>query len=137
MSQSCQGQADHLCADPDASFIEGFDGDFIPFADFAQHIPVRNTTLLEDQLTGGGRANPELVFLLTDSDPGEVTLDQEGRDAAIAGLGLGVRKENKQAASLALVVQSLRPVISNWSPLSSALVVRAKASLPAPGSDRA
>src|SRR4051794_5988772 len=61
-------EAEHLGTDPDTPFVQGLDGDFVAFARFAESSSVRNRTVLEEQLTGATRPDPQLVFLPADGE---------------------------------------------------------------------
>ena len=82
------GDAHHLGADPDASFVEGLDGDLVALADLAQDVLARDADALQDQLASGGRADAELVLLLAHREPGEVALHQEGGDPLVVLRGV-------------------------------------------------
>ncbi len=61
-------QAEHLRGDADAAFVQSFDGDFIAFADFAHDLTFADGDIFEDQFAGGGSADAEFVFFLTDAE---------------------------------------------------------------------
>ena len=90
-------QTDHLRADTDAPFVERLDRDLVALADFANHVRLGNLAIVENQLAGGRRANPELVFFLPDLKSGEFALDQERRDAFVAGFGIHIGEKQEQA----------------------------------------
>ena len=58
--------------------------------DLAEHVVCGHLTVLEDQLAGVGAAHAELVQLLRGAKPVHAALDQERRDAARAGRGIGL-----------------------------------------------
>ena len=64
-------------------------------ADRAEHVLLRHLAILEHELAGVGAAHAELVELLRGREALEALLDQEGGDAARAGLrvGLGIDHE--------------------------------------------
>ena len=47
------GESHQLGTDADAPFVQGFDGDFIAFAEFTEKIFFGNTALVHDQFAGG------------------------------------------------------------------------------------
>jgi hypothetical protein len=94
--------SDHLRADTDASFVQSFDGDFIAFAEFSEHVLLRHFAIFENQFRGRRGANAELVFLLADSKSFEAFLDDEGRDAAITGFGICVSEQHEDFGFLAV-----------------------------------
>ena len=52
--------------------------------------------MLEQQLAGARRANPELVFLLADREAGHAALDDERGDPAVARLRVEVREDDEE-----------------------------------------
>src|SRR5690606_13109080 len=78
----------HVGTAPDAGF--GI------VADAAQHVLGRDLAVVEDQLAGGAAAHAHLVELLRHREAGEVLFDEEGGDAARAGLEvvLGIDDED-------------------------------------------
>ena len=62
--QRAARQPDHLRADGDAPFVQRLDGDLVALAHLAHHVLARHAAVVQDQLAGGRRAQPELVLLL-------------------------------------------------------------------------
>src|SRR5262245_30221633 len=77
-------EPDHLCADADASFVQGFYCHLVSLADLTEHVPRRHAAVVEDDFAGAARPDPELVFLLPERDARPLPLDDKRRDAAIA-----------------------------------------------------
>src|SRR5262249_25624419 len=88
---------DHLRADSDSALIQRFNGNLVAFSRLAEHIRLRNPAILQDQLTGAGGANAELVFFFPDGKSGEVALYQESRNPFIPLIGIEIRKNNKNS----------------------------------------
>ena len=107
---SAAGQADHLRADADAAFVQRFDGDLVALAGLAQHVFFGHAAVFENQFAGGRGADAELVFFLANGKSGKIFFDQKCGDAFVSGGGIDGGEEHKQPASLALVIQSLRPL---------------------------
>ena len=59
-------------------------------ADLAEHVLFRHLAILEHQLAGIGAAHAELVELLRGGKSLHALLDDEGGDAARAGVGIGL-----------------------------------------------
>ena len=94
-------EADHLRADADAAFVQRLDRDLVALADLAEHVRARHAAVFEDQLAGAARADAELVFLLADREPGEPALDDERRDAAVAGGRIDRREDDEEVGLVA------------------------------------
>jgi hypothetical protein len=62
----------------------------------AQHVGRRHFDVLEHQLAGVAAAHAQLVELLRDGEALHALLDQEGRDAARAQLGLGLGVDHQR-----------------------------------------
>ena len=86
-----------LRGDADAAFVEGFDGDLVAFADLAEDVGGGDAAVVEEELAGGGGADAELVFFLADGETGGVALDEEGRDAFVAGGGVDGGEDDEEA----------------------------------------
>src|SRR5688500_14271128 len=95
-------QTDHLGADADPPFVERFDRDLVAFSRLAEHVGPRDVTVLEQQLARTAGADPELVFLLADGEPGEAALDDEGSDAAVAGVRIQRREDDEDVRFVAV-----------------------------------
>ena len=110
------GQADHLRADPDASFVQRLDRDLVAFAGLAEDVRARDQALLEQQLARAAGANPELVLLLANGEPGDAALDEKRGDAAVPGFRVDVRKDNEQVGFVAVgdpqLAAAQRPVVA-------------------------
>ncbi len=91
------GEAEELGGDADAAFVEGLDGDLVAFADFAEDVGGGNAAVVEEELAGGGGADAELVFFLADGEAWRVALDEEGRDALVAGRGVDGGEDDEEA----------------------------------------
>ena len=101
----------------------------------AQHVLGRHLDVLEHQLAGVAAAHAELVELLRDREALHALLDQEGRDAARAELGLGLGIDHQRVgvrpvgdphlAAVEQVVAALAPAAFSFIEMTS---------LPAPGS---
>ena len=102
MVQRALREADHLRADADAAFVERLDGDLVALADLAEHVRSRHAAVLEDQLARAARTDAELVFLLADREAGRVALDQERRDALVAGAGIDVGEDDEEVGLVAV-----------------------------------
>ena len=102
-------QADHLRADADAPFVERLDGDLVALAELTEYGGARHLTILEDQLAGAARPYPELVLFLADREAGRPTLDDERRDAAIAGLGIHRGEDDEEVGFVAVGDPELAP----------------------------
>src|SRR5215469_13296423 len=76
----------HLRADADAAFIQGFNRDLVSLADLTEHVFAPHAAVFENQLAGRRRPNAELVFFLAHRESGKALLDQEGGDTPVAGL---------------------------------------------------
>jgi hypothetical protein len=81
-----------------AVWPQGFDGDLVAFADFSEDVGGGHPAVVEEELAGGGGADAELVFLLADGEAGGFTLDEEGRDALIAGRGINRSEDDEEAS---------------------------------------
>ena len=87
------GKSHHLRADPDPSLVERLDRHPVPHPDLAEHILFGDPHVVEDQLSGGGGPDAELVssFLPT-VNPGVLPLDEKGGDPLVPQLGLHVAR---------------------------------------------
>ena len=103
-------EADHLRADADAPFVERLDRDLVALAELAEHAGARHLAVLEDQLAGAAGADPELVFLLADGEAGRPALDEERRDAAVAGLGIDRGEDDEDVGFVGVGDPELAPV---------------------------
>ena len=91
-------QADHLRADGDAAFVQRLDGDLVALARLRPCTFSRGTRQLSrisSQVEDARR--PSLSSFLPTWKPGKLALDQEGRDAFVAGLRIGVGEEQEEA----------------------------------------
>ena len=79
MVQCALGQAHHLGADGNAALVQRLDGHFVSLAHLTQHVGCGHAAIVENQLASGGRADAQLVLLLSDPKAGEIALDQESR----------------------------------------------------------
>jgi hypothetical protein len=77
--------AHHLGTDADAPLIERIHRHLVALARVTKHVRRWHPAAVEQQFTGAARADPELVFLASDSEAVEPALDDEGGNAAIAG----------------------------------------------------
>src|SRR5690606_10956829 len=77
-------EADHLRADGDPALVQRFDRDLVSLSDLAEDVLLGDDAVVHDQLGRRGGADPEFVLLLPDAEPGEIPLDEEGRDSAVA-----------------------------------------------------
>ena len=79
-------------ADADASFVEGFDGDFVAFADFAEDVFFRDFAAVENQFGRRTGANAELVFFFADREALERQLDAAllALEEALSSLKIGI-----------------------------------------------
>ncbi len=91
------GEPRHLAADGDTAFVQGFDGDLVASADFADDVFSGNANVIEDEFAGRGSTDAELVLFLTDLESFRVALDQEAGDAAIALIWRGVGEEKEDS----------------------------------------
>jgi hypothetical protein len=110
------GEADHLGADADAALVEGLDGDLVPLADLAEHVLRRDEAILEDQLAGARRADPELVLLLAEGEARKPLLDEEGGDALVT-LGRVDRREDDEEGALGGVGDPQLAAVEDPAPL--------------------
>ena len=76
-------------ADPQlpAPDVEDVEGDLVPLADVAEHVLDRDRAVLEKQRAGRAAADPELVLLGPDGEPGRAALDEEGGELLAVDLG--------------------------------------------------
>src|SRR5690606_35944605 len=75
--------AEHLCADPDATFVQRLNRNLVTLSDFAEHTVLRYLDVLQHKLARTRGANTEFVLLLPDSEPRLSSLDQKRGNAAI------------------------------------------------------
>src|SRR5439155_7724579 len=94
--------AQHLRANADAAFVQRFDGDLISLAYFAEQVGLGHFAIFQDQLAGGGSANAQLVFFLTDAEAGKVFLHDKGSDAFVSGGRIDRGKKNENPRFLAV-----------------------------------
>ena len=80
---------------------------------------------------------PSLSSFLPTLKPGESRSTKKAVMPRCPALGSALAKTRNKPDSLALVIHSLRPLMTNASPFRSALVCMAKASLPDPASESA
>ena len=102
MFPGAPSHAQHLRADADAAFVQRFDGDLISLAHFAEQVGLGHFAIFQDQLAGGGSANAQLVFFLTDAEAGKVFLDDKGSDAFVSGGRIDRGHENENPRFLAV-----------------------------------
>jgi hypothetical protein len=106
----------------------------------ADEIGSRHAHFVKVELHGRRGSEPQLVFLATDAEPGEIGRDDEGPDAAgalVVVRRVGARERQDGAGLAPLVTQALVPVRIQSFPSRRARVVSAAASEPASGSDNA
>ena len=96
--QRARGDADHLRADADASFVQRLDRDLVALADGAEHVRRGHFDVVENQLRRARRADAELVFLLADAESLEAALDDERRDALVARRRIRVGEDDVDLA---------------------------------------
>src|SRR5689334_19345008 len=96
--ECARGDADHLRADADTSFVQTFDRDLVAFAGLAEHVLFRHLAVFQDQLDCRRRANAELVLLLADRKTGKTFFDDESSDTAVACLRIRICKENEDVS---------------------------------------
>ena len=89
-------QAEHLRADADAALVERLDRDLVALADLAEHVGRGHDAVVEEQLAGAAGADAELVFLLADGEAGRAALDEERRDAVVAGVGIDGGEDDEE-----------------------------------------
>jgi hypothetical protein len=65
---------------------------------FAQHVGVGHPDVLEVQLRGVLGVQPHLRELAASGEAGHVALDDQQREALVAGLGIGAGDHNAQIA---------------------------------------
>ena len=109
MIERALGEADHLCPDADSPFVEGLDGDLVSLADVAEHVAARDAAIFEQQLACAAGANTQLVFLLANDESRKSTLDDERRDAVIAGVGIGVGEDDEYVRLIGVGDPQLAP----------------------------
>ena len=97
MFQRATGDADHLGADADPSFVQRLDGDLVALACLPQDVFLRHAAVFEDQLARGRRADAELVLLLPHREAGEVALDEERGDPLVTGVGVSVGEDDEDS----------------------------------------
>ena len=85
-------------ADADATFVQRLDRDLVALAHGPQHVATRHAAAVQQQLAGPARAQSQLVFLLADGKSRELTLDDERRDAAVAGARVNGGKHDEQVS---------------------------------------
>jgi hypothetical protein len=76
----------------------------------AEHVLLRHLAILEHELAGVGAAHAELVELLVGREALHALLDQEGRDAARAGLRIGLGVDHEGLGDGPLVIHILLPL---------------------------
>ena len=79
-------------------------------ADLADHVLRRHLAVLEHQLAGVRPPHAELVELLGGGEAGHALLDQEGGDAAAAGVGVGLGVDHEDLGVRPVGDPHLRPV---------------------------
>ena len=91
---------DHLRSDRDTALVQRLDRDSVAVANLAYDVLSGYLAVIEEQLAGRRRPDPELVFFLANAEAWSVPFDQEGRDAPMARAGLGIRENQEQARFL-------------------------------------
>src|SRR5690606_41188453 len=86
------GNTYHLGADTDPALVEGLDRDLVALSHRTQHIGRRHPAVLQDQLDGARRPDPELLLSLADAEPREVALDNEAGDPLVTPGRVHVRE---------------------------------------------
>src|SRR4029077_10480939 len=89
--------ANHLRANTDAAFIQGFDCYLVAFSDFTKHVFFFDLAIFENQFTSRAGAYAKLVFFLANRESREFALDYESGDPAIALLRSCVREHDEDA----------------------------------------
>ena len=79
-------------------------------ADRADHVLRRHLAVLEHQLAGVGPPHAELVEFLGRGEAGHALLDEEGGDAAAAGVGVGLGVDHEDLGVRPVGDPHLRPV---------------------------
>mmetsp|Transcript_28861 Transcript_28861/g.62718 ORF Transcript_28861/g.62718 Transcript_28861/m.62718 type:complete len:308 (+) Transcript_28861:175-1098(+) len=84
-------QTNHLGTNPNATFVQQLDSNLVALAHLTEHSLLWHTTAFKDQLTGGGRTDAQLVFLLADLQTFVVHVHHERCDASmsLAGIRIG------------------------------------------------
>src|SRR5262249_14113329 len=90
-------ETDHLCANPDPALIQGFDSDFVAFANLAEDAGFGNAAIFQNQFAGARRANTEFVFLLANGKSGKIALDEECSDSFVSLFGVQIGENDKEA----------------------------------------
>ncbi len=104
------GQADHLRADGDTAFVEGFDGDLVALPNVTHDVFARYAAVVQNQFAGGRGAQPEFVFFLTYLEAGKFALHQERRHSLVAGLRIGIGEEQEKAGLAGVGDPQLAPI---------------------------
>src|SRR4029450_9661308 len=100
--ESALGQSDHLRANPNSPFVERLDGDLVSLTDLAKHVLFLYHAVFHYQLACRAGADTELVLFLAHGKAGEIFLNQEGGNSAIALVGSHVGKNDEQARFVAI-----------------------------------
>src|SRR5204862_3672881 len=77
-------------------------GNLVPAPLLAEDALFGDLAAVENYLRRRGGADAELVLLLADREALETFLDDEGRDAAVARLGVGVGEDDEQPCLVAV-----------------------------------
>ena len=88
--------ADHLRADADAPFVQRLDRDLVALARPRRARSLRHLAVLEEQLAGRRARMPSLSSFLPTREAREVALDDERRDALVAGVRIGVGEDDEE-----------------------------------------
>ena len=84
--------AESLCCDADTTAVQCRHSDFEALPFFAEHIFLRDTDIIENQLRGRGRANAHFIVMITKSESFPAFFNNERRNAS----GSDIRRRHRE-----------------------------------------
>lgn len=92
------GQAEHLGADADATFVQRGDGILVAFAHLADDIRRGHLDIVEGHHTSARGTNAQLVLILGHMDTGCVSVHHKAGDATVSGRRVDIGEDDKKSS---------------------------------------